>query len=157
LNGQLAPVLISVCSVMVLVAGVYQVEALALSVGGLISVNMIAIRLVSTLCTVAPLVSRWKEFTRALAGLCAEGEAGQMKTGGGAGEGDGVRRGGFFAQAFFKGFDGGALGQEVGLQHGDDGGDVIFVNLLAGIMDVVVLHVYASACCIMVLSSSMLK
>jgi ATP-binding cassette subfamily B protein/ATP-binding cassette subfamily C protein LapB len=69
LNGQLAPVLISVCSVMVLVAGVYQVEALALSVGGLISVNMIAIRLVSTLCTVAPLVSRWKEFTRALAGL----------------------------------------------------------------------------------------
>ena len=69
LSGQISPVLISLCSVMVLVAGVYQVEALALSVGGLISVNMIAIRLVSTMCTVAPLTSRWKEFTRALAGL----------------------------------------------------------------------------------------
>jgi ABC-type bacteriocin/lantibiotic exporter with double-glycine peptidase domain len=66
---QTVPVLISATAVAVMVAGVYQVEALALSVGGLISVNMISLRLMSLLCTVAPLASRWREFSHALAAL----------------------------------------------------------------------------------------
>ena len=77
INQQTVPVLVSFSSVAMLVAGVYQVEAQALSVGGLISANMLGMRLLSTMCGVAPLVSRWKEFTRALASL---GESVDLKT-----------------------------------------------------------------------------
>jgi ABC-type bacteriocin/lantibiotic exporter with double-glycine peptidase domain len=77
LYQQTVPVLISATAVAVMVAGVYRVEALALSVGGLISVNMISLRLMSLLCTVAPLASRWREFSHALAAL---GETVDLKT-----------------------------------------------------------------------------
>ena len=69
LNQQLMPVLISVTSVAIMVGGVYMVEDQALSVGGLISVNMLGIRLLSSLCSAAPLAGRWREFTRALESL----------------------------------------------------------------------------------------
>lgn len=69
LNLQLMPVLIAATSVAMMVGGVYMVEAQALSVGGLISVNMLGIRLLSSLCSAAPLVGRWSEFTRALDSL----------------------------------------------------------------------------------------
>jgi ATP-binding cassette subfamily B protein/ATP-binding cassette subfamily C protein LapB len=68
-NQQVVPVMVTLGSVAMLVAGVYQVEAQTLSVGGLISVNMLSMRLLSTMCGAAPLVGRWKEFTRALAAL----------------------------------------------------------------------------------------
>jgi ABC-type bacteriocin/lantibiotic exporter with double-glycine peptidase domain len=69
LSQQAVPVVVSLSSVTVLVAGVYQVEAQALSVGGLISANMLSMRLLSSLCAVSPLLSRWREFTTALKGL----------------------------------------------------------------------------------------
>jgi ATP-binding cassette subfamily B protein/ATP-binding cassette subfamily C protein LapB len=69
LSQQSVPVLVSLSSVSVMVAGVYQVEAQALSVGGLISVNMLSMRLLSSLCAVSPLLSRWREFRAALQGL----------------------------------------------------------------------------------------
>lgn len=71
INQQLMPVLISATSVAMMVGGVYLVEAQALSVGGLISVNMLGIRLLSSLCSAAPLAGRWREFTRALDSLGA--------------------------------------------------------------------------------------
>jgi len=69
INQQLMPVLISATSVAIMVGGVYLVEDQALSVGGLISVNMLGIRLLSSLCSAAPLAGRWREFTRALDSL----------------------------------------------------------------------------------------
>lgn len=69
LQQQLVPVLIAATSVAMMVGGVFQVEAQALSVGGLISVNMLGIRLLSSLCSAAPLFGRWREFSRALQGL----------------------------------------------------------------------------------------
>ena len=69
LNQQMMPVLIAATSVAMMVGGVYQVEAQALSVGGLISVNMLGIRLLSSLCAAAPLAGRWRDFTRALESL----------------------------------------------------------------------------------------
>ena len=66
---QSIPVLISLSSVAVLIAGVYRVEDLAMSVGGVISVNMISGRMLGVLCSLAPFRARWREFTHALSGL----------------------------------------------------------------------------------------
>ena len=66
---QLVPVLISFSSVCVLVAGVYRVEEQALSVGGVISINLLVGRMLGMVCGLAPISTRWKEFTEALAGL----------------------------------------------------------------------------------------
>ncbi|MBZ8141348.1 hypothetical protein CLD22_15765 [Rubrivivax gelatinosus] len=63
---QLVPVGMSAVTVMTLVAGVYRIEAQALSVGGLISVSMLGGRLVGSICQFAPLLLRWQEFLRAL-------------------------------------------------------------------------------------------
>lgn len=68
-QGLIAPFLIGLATVALLVAGVYRVEAQALSVGGLISANMLAARMLGSLCMVAPLASRWHEFMQALQGL----------------------------------------------------------------------------------------
>lgn len=67
--AQFVPVLISFSSVAVLVAGVYQVEAQAMSVGGVISVNLLVGRMLGMVCGLAPIGARWKEFTESLAGL----------------------------------------------------------------------------------------
>lgn len=69
LQMQLAPFVVGIGSVAVMVGGVFRVEAQALSVGGLISANMIAMRLLSVMCTLPPLASRWREFVSALQGL----------------------------------------------------------------------------------------
>ena len=66
---QTIPVLISLSSVAVLVCGVYRVEDLAMSVGGVISVNLISGRMLGVLCSLAPFRARWREFTQALTGL----------------------------------------------------------------------------------------
>ena len=63
---QVLPVGMSFTTVATLVAGVYRIEAQALSVGGLISATMLGGRLVSSLCTFAPVMLRWKDFLRAL-------------------------------------------------------------------------------------------
>jgi len=65
-SQQLLPVGMSACTVLTLVAGVYRIEAQALSVGGLISTTMLGGRLVSSICLFAPVVMRWQEFMRAL-------------------------------------------------------------------------------------------
>lgn len=65
-SQQLLPVGMSACTVLTLVAGVYRIEAQALSVGGLISATMLGGRLVSSICLFAPVVVRWREFMRAL-------------------------------------------------------------------------------------------
>jgi len=63
---QLLPIGMSVTTVLTLVAGVYRIEAQALSVGGLISATMLGGRLVSSICLFSPVMLRWKEFLRAL-------------------------------------------------------------------------------------------
>lgn len=65
-SQQLMPVGLSACTVITLVAGVYRIEAQAMSVGGLISTTMLGGRLVSSICLFAPVVLRWQEFMRAL-------------------------------------------------------------------------------------------
>jgi ABC-type bacteriocin/lantibiotic exporter with double-glycine peptidase domain len=65
-SQQLLPVGMSACTVLTLLAGVYRIEAQALSVGGLISTTMLGGRLVSAVCLFAPVVLRWQEFMRAL-------------------------------------------------------------------------------------------
>ncbi|MFG6487746.1 ATP-binding cassette domain-containing protein [Roseateles sp. BYS78W] len=65
-SQQLLPVGMSACTVLTLVAGVYRIEAQALSVGGLISTTMLGGRLVSSICMFAPVMLRWREFMRAL-------------------------------------------------------------------------------------------
>ncbi|MEO6281048.1 ATP-binding cassette domain-containing protein [Roseateles sp.] len=65
-SQQLLPVGMSACTVLTLVAGVYRIEAQALSVGGLISTTMLGGRLVSSICLFAPVMLRWQEFMRAL-------------------------------------------------------------------------------------------
>ncbi|MBW8846116.1 MAG: ATP-binding cassette domain-containing protein [Burkholderiales bacterium] len=65
-SQQLLPVGMSACTVLTLVAGVYRIEAQALSVGGLISTTMLGGRLVSSICLFAPVMLRWQEFLRAL-------------------------------------------------------------------------------------------
>lgn len=67
--AQLSPFFIGLGSVGVMVGGVYLVEARQLSMGGLISANLLAVRLLSSLVTVAPLLGRIKEFRQALEGL----------------------------------------------------------------------------------------
>jgi ABC-type bacteriocin/lantibiotic exporter with double-glycine peptidase domain len=67
--AQLSPFVIGLGSVAVMVGGVYLVEAQQLSMGGLISANLLAVRLLSSLVTVAPLLSRIREFRLALDGL----------------------------------------------------------------------------------------
>jgi len=69
LNQQAVPVTMSLASVGMLVAGVLRVEDQAMSVGAVISVNMIGSRMLGMLCGAAPLLARWREFSRALAGL----------------------------------------------------------------------------------------
>ncbi|WP_290870585.1 ATP-binding cassette domain-containing protein [Aquabacterium sp.] len=69
LNQQMVPVVMSASTVTLLVCGVFRIEAQQLSVGGLISANMLSGRLLATLCGVMPLVGRWREFRGALAGL----------------------------------------------------------------------------------------
>ncbi len=66
---QAIPLGMSAATVVLLVAGVYQVEAQALSVGGLISCTMLGGRLIANMCTLAPLVTRWREFAHALSSL----------------------------------------------------------------------------------------
>lgn len=66
---QSVPVGMTASSVLMLVAGVYQVEARSLSVGGLISCTMLGGRLVAAMCSLAPLLTRWKEFSRAVRAL----------------------------------------------------------------------------------------
>jgi ABC-type bacteriocin/lantibiotic exporter with double-glycine peptidase domain len=66
---QTIPVVISLSSVAVLVCGVYRVEDQAMSVGGVISVNLISGRMLGVLCSLAPFRARWREFTQALTGL----------------------------------------------------------------------------------------
>ncbi|KQY81710.1 ATP-binding cassette domain-containing protein [Pelomonas sp. Root1444] len=65
-SQQLLPLGMSACTVATLVAGVYRIEAQALSIGGLISTAMLGGRLVSSMCMVTPVVLRWQEFMRAL-------------------------------------------------------------------------------------------
>lgn len=65
-SQQLLPVGLSACTVLTLVAGVYRIEAQALSVGGLISTTMLGGRLVGSICMFAPVMLRWREFLRAL-------------------------------------------------------------------------------------------
>jgi ABC-type bacteriocin/lantibiotic exporter with double-glycine peptidase domain len=69
LNQQVVPVVMSASTVSLLVWGVWRIEAQQLSVGGLISSNMLSGRLLGTLCGVMPLVGRWREFRAAVAGL----------------------------------------------------------------------------------------
>lgn len=69
LHQQLLPVLMAAASVVLLVGGVFQVEAQQLSVGGLISINLLGSRMLAVMCGAAPLPTRWREFRRALAAL----------------------------------------------------------------------------------------
>ena len=69
LSQQVVPVGMALTSVLTLVVGVYLVDAQVLSIGGLSSSSMIASRMVATLCGLAPVLSRWEEFRRALQGL----------------------------------------------------------------------------------------
>lgn len=66
LSQQSTPIVMSLTTVMLLVAGVYRVEAQAMSVGGLISVNMLGGRILSLLTSLAPIAGKWREFSRAL-------------------------------------------------------------------------------------------
>ena len=66
MGQQIVPVVVSLASVILLIVGVFRVEAQALSVGGLISCNLLGSRMVSMMYSSAPLVKRWKEFTHAL-------------------------------------------------------------------------------------------
>lgn len=66
---QVLPILVSCASVAMLVAGVYRVEAKAMSVGGVISANLLGMRILGMLCGLAPFVTRWREFSAALSAL----------------------------------------------------------------------------------------
>ena len=66
---QVLPVGMALTSALTLVAGVFLIEAQALSVGGLISSTLLAGRMVAALCGLAPLLSRGQEFRRAVQGL----------------------------------------------------------------------------------------
>jgi|LakMenEpi03Aug12_release.lakeMendotaPanAssembly.Ray.scaffolds.fasta_scaffold85482_2 ATP-binding cassette subfamily B protein/ATP-binding cassette subfamily C protein LapB len=69
LGGQAMPLGMTLATVTLLVAGVYRVEAQALTVGGLISVSLLSSRILGVCCSVVPIVTRWKEFSRALLDL----------------------------------------------------------------------------------------
>jgi ABC-type bacteriocin/lantibiotic exporter with double-glycine peptidase domain len=66
---QVLPVGMALTSALTLVAGVFLIEAQALSVGGLISSTLLAGRMVAALCGLAPVLSRGQEFRRAVQGL----------------------------------------------------------------------------------------
>ena len=66
---QIMPSAMSATSVAMLVTGVYLVEAQLLSVGGLIAANMLTMRAMGMVSSVAMMASRWGDFTRALNGL----------------------------------------------------------------------------------------
>jgi ABC-type bacteriocin/lantibiotic exporter with double-glycine peptidase domain len=66
---QMLPVGMALTSALTLVAGVFLIEAQALSVGGLISSTLLAGRMVAAMCGLAPVLSRGQEFRRALQGL----------------------------------------------------------------------------------------
>ena len=71
LSQQIVPVAMSFSTVLLLVLGVFRVEAQALSVGGLISASLLGSRILASLCSIAPIVARWREFSRALGALSA--------------------------------------------------------------------------------------
>lgn len=66
---QVTPLAMSFSTVALLVAGVFRIEEQALSVGGLVSCNLLGGRLLAMLCSMAPVWMRWKEFSQALNGL----------------------------------------------------------------------------------------
>jgi ABC-type bacteriocin/lantibiotic exporter with double-glycine peptidase domain len=66
---QVLPVGMALTSALTLVAGVFLIEAQALSVGGLISSTLVAGRMVAAMCGLAPVLSRGQEFRRAVQGL----------------------------------------------------------------------------------------
>lgn len=68
-SQQVLPVGVSAGTVLMLVAGVYRIEAQALSIGGLISATMLGGRLIGSMCLFGPVFMRWAEFRRALAEL----------------------------------------------------------------------------------------
>jgi ABC-type bacteriocin/lantibiotic exporter with double-glycine peptidase domain len=68
---QVVPVGLGASAVLLLVAGVFQIEAQLLSVGGLISLTMLGGRMVGGMCALAPASTRWAEFRRALADMRA--------------------------------------------------------------------------------------
>jgi ATP-binding cassette subfamily B protein/ATP-binding cassette subfamily C protein LapB len=69
MSTQAMPVGMTLATVSLLVAGVYRVEAQLLTVGGLVSVSLLSGRIVGIFCSIIPIVTRWKEFSRALADL----------------------------------------------------------------------------------------
>ncbi len=71
-SQQAVPFGLGATTVGLLVAGVYRIEAQALSVGGLIAATMIGGRLVAVLAAVAPVLARWSEFRLALDKLRAD-------------------------------------------------------------------------------------
>jgi ATP-binding cassette subfamily B protein/ATP-binding cassette subfamily C protein LapB len=68
-STQAMPMGMTMTTVVLLVAGVYRVEAQALTVGGLISASLLSGRIVGIFCSIVPIVTRWKEFSKALADL----------------------------------------------------------------------------------------
>lgn len=69
LAQQVVPIGMSLTAVLTLVSGVFLIESQSLSVGGLISSSMLSSRMVASLCGFVPVLSRWKEFRRALHSL----------------------------------------------------------------------------------------
>ena len=91
---QMLPVGMALTSALTLVAGVFLIEAQALSVGGLISSTLLAGRMVAALCGLAPVLSRGQEFRRAVQGL---GEAVNLNAPAIDGVADGASSGSAFA------------------------------------------------------------
>jgi ATP-binding cassette subfamily B protein/ATP-binding cassette subfamily C protein LapB len=69
MGSQAMPLGMTLSTVALLVAGVYQVEAQVLTVGGLISVSLLSGRILGVFCSIIPILTRWKEFSKALADL----------------------------------------------------------------------------------------
>ncbi len=65
-NQQATMLAMTLSNLLVLVGGVYVIESQLMSVGGLIAVNMLSSRVLSTLCGLAPVALRWEEFSKAL-------------------------------------------------------------------------------------------
>jgi ABC-type bacteriocin/lantibiotic exporter with double-glycine peptidase domain len=65
-NQQATMLALTLSNLLVLVGGVYAIESQLMSVGGLIAVNMLSSRVLSTLCGLAPVALRWEEFSKAL-------------------------------------------------------------------------------------------
>jgi ABC-type bacteriocin/lantibiotic exporter with double-glycine peptidase domain len=69
LSAQAMPMGMTMATVSLLVAGVYRVEAQMLTVGGLVSASLLSGRIVGIFCSIVPIVTRWKEFSKALSDL----------------------------------------------------------------------------------------